>query len=104
MVRTCLLFSFLLFASLLLAQQPRFALVIGNGNYEYASLGQTPVNSAKAMYDVLSSAGFEVDYFDDLDQDSINKVVINFGRKIKHRSGVALFYYCGHGVQKDERN
>lgn len=104
MVRTCLLFSFFLFASLLLGQQPRFALVVGNGDYEFASLGQTPINDAMAVRDALTLAGFAVDYYTNLNQSKLSTAITAFGRKIKDSGGVALFYYSGHGVQHNNTN
>jgi len=101
-----LLFQLLLFVfcSVLAAQQPRYALVIGNGNYEFASLGQTPGSDANAMNDALTLAGFQVDYYTNLDQSKLSNAISTFGRKIKDSGGVALFYYSGHGVQYNNQN
>jgi len=84
--------------------QTRYALVIGNGEYPFASLGQTPINDANAMRDALTLAGFQVDYYTNLQQDPLSDAITAFGRKIKGSSGVALFYYSGHGVQHKNQN
>ena len=102
-MRHFFLFALLLAAAPLLAQK-RYALVVGNGNYTYASLGATPVSDALAMRDALRLAGFEVDYFSNLDQAMLTKVTADFGRKIKNSGAVALFYYSGHGVQHQNQN
>jgi len=94
----------LLLAAAPLLAQKRYALVVGNGNYAYASLGATPVSDALAMRDALRQAGFEVDYFSNLDYALLSKVTADFGRKIKNSGGVALFYYSGHGVQHQNQN
>ncbi len=95
----------LLFFCTFLAAQPRYALVIGNGDYPYASLGQTPINDANAMYDALVKAGFEVEPpYTNLDQTNLSKVLTAFGRKIKDSGGIALVYYSGHGVQYKNTN
>jgi len=98
------LFLPLLFCTNLAAQAPRYALVVGNGTYANASLGQTPISDANAMRDALTLAGFEVDYFTDLDYGKLSTAIAAFGRKIKGSKGVALFYYSGHGVQHKNQN
>ncbi|MFN0034477.1 MAG: SUMF1/EgtB/PvdO family nonheme iron enzyme [Saprospiraceae bacterium] len=95
---------FLCHAASTTAQQPRFALVIGNGDYQYASLGITPANDAGAVRDALTLAGFKVDFYTNLDQTQLNRAVTDFGRKIKDSGGAALFYYSGHGVQHNNLN
>lgn len=85
-------------------QQPRSALVIGNGAYEYASLGQVPVNDAIAMRDALKAAGFTVDFYANCTADQMQKAISDFGKKVQQKRGVALFYYSGHGLQYNNRN
>ena len=104
MARLLCLLPLFVFCSTLAAQQPRYALVIGNGNYEFASLGQTPGSDANAMNDALTLAGFQVDYYTNLDQSKLSNAISTFGRKIKDSGGVALFYYSGHGVQYNNQN
>ena len=104
MVRFLFLLPFLVFCVSLAAQQPRYALVIGNGNYEFASLGQTPSNDANAMRDALTLAGFQVDFYTNLGYFELTAAMRGFSEKIKDSQGTALFYYSGHGVQLENAN
>jgi len=104
MARILFFLPLLVFCTTLAAQQPRYALVIGNGNYEFASLGQTPANDANAMRDALTLAGFKVDFYTNLGYFELTAAMRGFSEKIKDSEGAALFYYSGHGVQLENAN
>ena len=79
--------------------EPRVALVIGNGKYQYNNVLKNPANDARDMAAALGQAGFEVVIRTDAGLDEMNKAVREFGNKLKAQKGVGLFYYSGHGTQ-----
>jgi len=79
--------------------EPRVALVIGNGKYQYNNVLKNPANDARDMAAALSQAGFDVVIRTDAGLDDMNKALREFGNKLKAQKGVGLFYYTGHGTQ-----
>jgi hypothetical protein len=77
--------------------EKRFALVIGNNDYETAPLRNT-VNDAKDMAQILQDIGFEVIYKENISKDDMKRTTRLFGEKIRN-GGVGLFYFAGHGLQ-----
>jgi formylglycine-generating enzyme required for sulfatase activity len=102
----CLLFwcCTLLLSGTLLAQVPRYALVIGNDQYPTRPLNGIPKNDAIAVEKALKKAGFEVMVHTDLQQDGLQKVIRAFGQKVKGTNAVALVYFSGHGIQYKNKN
>jgi hypothetical protein len=84
-------------------QEPRTALVIGNGNYSNAPLNN-PANDAVDMSAALKTLGFEVLAYTDVSQNEMKKAVRDFGAKLRAKGGVGLFYYAGHGIQSRGAN
>jgi uncharacterized caspase-like protein len=86
--------------------EDRFALVIGNGDYEGVSALPNPVKDAKAVSGLLEEAGFEVSLADNLGQTDLRTKVHAFVEEIagKGEDSVALIYFAGHGVQIDGDN
>ena len=79
----------------------RVALVIGNGKYGHVTPLDNPSNDARLLAKALQSVGFTVVGGGaqlDLDKQSFEKVVQEFGAKLQG-ANVALFYYAGHGLQ-----
>lgn len=87
---------------LLLANEARIALVVGNSKYKVAPL-RNPVNDAHDMAQALKELGFEVIYGEDLSQNAMKSSVKQFGEKL-NKGGIGLFYYAGHGTQIHGRN
>ena len=90
-----------------LAQGPRFALVVGNGNYQgQAPALANPPNDARLMTAALTASGFEVIELIDADQKTMKIAISEFGARLEAagEDAVGLFYYAGHGVQVDGRN
>lgn len=82
----------------------RLALVIGNSAYRQSPLAN-PANDARAMSELLGTAGFSVDTRLDARFDDIVSAIEQFGEDLRRsESRLALFYYAGHGVQLDWRN
>jgi len=80
----------------------RMALVIGNADYEFASLNN-PVNDARLMATTLEELGFDVTLGENLDQKGMKRHINDFGKRVRD-AGVRLFYYAGHGMQVAGRN
>lgn len=82
----------------------RVALVVGNDEYPRSPLANA-VNDARAVADLLRTAGFRVDLRTDTPRDALTKGVEAFGAAIaSSQAKLAVFYYAGHGVQLDWRN
>lgn len=79
------------------------ALIVGNSDYQYSPL-QNPANDADAMYHKLSSAGIETSILSVNDDSKTLLAKIQRFFKDAENYDVALFYYSGHGAQKDGIN
>ncbi|MDT3687293.1 MAG: caspase family protein [Pseudorhodoplanes sp.] len=88
------------------AKEKRLALVIGNSNYEAVKALPNPANDARAVAQLLNTAGFEVVMAFDLNRDTLRQVVSEFSARITESgpNSAALVYYAGHGLQVDGEN
>src|SRR5262249_56040954 len=84
----------------------RVALVIGNSGYQSVTALPNPENDAKAMAELLTSAGFEVVSARDLTQGEMRTVIGDFAARVagKGSDTVALVFYAGHALQVDADN
>jgi uncharacterized repeat protein (TIGR02543 family) len=84
----------------------RFALVIGNSNYQNMTKLANPVNDATDIAAELSGYGFNVDLITDASLGEMASGVQRFVDSIEQSSKAeaALFYYAGHGVQFNGSN
>ena len=87
---------------LMAQKQPKFALVIGNANYEEERL-ENPVNDATDMAKALQDIGFEVTLLQNQDLRSMENAIAVFSQQLR-KGGVGVFYYAGHGVQVQGEN
>lgn len=94
---------FLATLSSALGAENRTALIIGNADYSESPL-KNPGNDARDMADALEQIGFDTTLVIDVDRRQMGKSIRDFGRKLRKRGGVGLFYYAGHGMQIDNRN
>jgi hypothetical protein len=84
----------------------RKALIIGNNRYtasEFPKLDRAPINDADAMYQVLTSVGFDpsdVTVVYDLTRERFNTALHDFRQKLGDDDSV-LFYFSGHGFSID---
>ena len=85
------------------SERNRTALVIGNGSYNESPL-KNPVNDANLISAELQTAGFNVISVTDSDLKGMRNAVRQFGDALRNNPGVGLFYYAGHGLQKDGVN
>jgi len=100
----------LMIYSLSVQAQPRYALVIGNSNYnEPGKKGYltNPVNDAKDMKALLTKQlGFTVIEGYNVNQMKFNRLIQKFNKRLRKSDSpaVALFYFSGHGFSgKDQR-
>lgn len=89
-------------APALAQDEPRFALVVGNSDYELGFL-RNPVNDARAMAAVLLETGFDVTLVEDADRAEFEAAARSFAEGLPEGS-VALLYYAGHAIQSEGRN
>ena len=82
----------------------RQALVIGNSDYDYAGVLRNPINDAQAISNTLGELGFKVRTVIDADKRGMEQAIRSFGKQLRDRKGVGLFYYAGHGMQLDGEN
>ena len=80
----------------------RFALVIGNSDYQDVPL-QSPVNDANDIAATLQTVGFTVIKKTDVTQQEMEEGIRTFARKLKP-DDVGLVYFSGHGLQVDGIN
>ena len=81
----------------------RFALLIGNADYQHAPSLDNPVNDAVDMATTLKSLGFQVIVKRNANKRTMVEAVQTFGTRLSH-GGVGLFYFSGHGLQSNNRN
>jgi hypothetical protein len=76
------------------------ALVIGNSNYQYATVLNSPVNDALDIGKTLELLGFKVlKVRTNANITEMETAIAEFGRELAKNQGVGVFYYSGHGVQ-----
>ena len=80
----------------------RVALVIGNAAYPNEPLSN-PVNDANDVSASLSALGFDVVTLTNCTKRQMDEAIADLGKRSSTNS-VSLFYYAGHGIQKDGRN
>lgn len=84
---------------------PRFALVIGNGNYVELGKLKNPANDAADMAAALRDLGFKVDLLTDADLSKMEDAVIRLGTNLSQSAdSTGFFFYAGHGVQSGGTN
>jgi len=108
LLRPVLIFSVLIWfsghlQSAALAEENRFALVIGNSAYEKAGRLANPGRDAELIARSLEKVGFEVSIHLDLDEDGMAAVLDDLADRAPDLDVVAL-YFAGHGIQKDGEN
>ena len=83
-------------------EEPRIALVIGNGAYRESPL-RNPVNDVRAMAQRFRELGFTVLAHENATKKTMEAAIIEFGRRLAE-GGAGAFYYAGHGLQVRGRN
>lgn len=88
--------------------EKRYALVIGNSNYPKA-IGtlKNPVNDATDLAKELQASNFEVQLLTNATYGQMRQAMLRFKEKVdagERDKTVSLFYYAGHGLQRDDEN
>jgi hypothetical protein len=79
---------------------PRYALIIGNGNYSQLAKLSNPKNDAADIAQALKGLGFQTDLLIDADLVSMEDALQRLGDRLAtSSSSIGFFYYAGHGVQ-----
>ncbi|MBU3032044.1 SEL1-like repeat protein [Paracoccus sp. XHP0099] len=105
LLHLCIAAGFLIFVSVwpAAAEEPRFALVVGNWDYGPENILKNPANDARAMASALLRSNFDVDLHENLDKAAFDQAIEAFLTDIPD-SPVVLFYYAGHAYQRDGQN
>jgi tetratricopeptide (TPR) repeat protein len=88
--------------------EKRYALVIGNSNYpKNVGVLRNPVNDATDFAKELENSNFEVQLLTNATYGQMRAAMLKFKEKVDHGdkdNTVSLFYYAGHGLQRDQEN
>jgi len=104
MKKTLFLLVFACIGSVLWGQQ-RYALVIGNGNYNTIERLVNPINDATDVAAKLRTLGYQVELQTNIGNAVMNRVINNFIRNLaQNKENEGFFWYAGHGVQIDGEN
>lgn len=82
---------------------PRYALIIGNSNYQFSPL-KNPANDASDMADMLGDLRYKVTTALNQNPEQLRHTVKKFYRSIQEKNAISLFYYAGHAIQADGIN
>ncbi|MFH2116391.1 MAG: caspase family protein, partial [Spirochaetota bacterium] len=83
----------------------RYALIIGNSEYESLTSLRNPVNDASDMAAALKRLGFEVDLRTNADLQQMEEGVLRLSQRLAtDMQAMGIFYYAGHGVQSQGSN
>jgi hypothetical protein len=85
------------------APEARFALLIGNNDYQHAPKLRNAVNDANDLGAVLQQIGFQVQIVTNAGHRSMEESIDRFVTSLTPGS-VGLFLYSGHGMQIDQEN
>ena len=84
----------------------KIALIVGNSNYLNDSIFsplKNPINDAEDIALKLSSLGYDICPAFDLNYESFKNTLQSFKKEAENKKTV-IFYYTGHGYQKDNIN
>lgn len=86
-----------------LSSEPRNALLIANGAYEYYSSLRTPVQEGRELKKTLEKLGFTVTLIENASREKMIDTLVDFGYLLE-KGGIGFFHYGGHAVQVDGKN
>lgn len=86
-----------------MAADNRFALIIGNGDYQSPRLSklEKPVNDAKLTESVFTGLGFQTATYQNASSKEMKKALSEFRDSIRPDS-IVVFYFSGHGLQLED--
>jgi hypothetical protein len=95
----------MLFSTLSVYSQQKYALVIGNAEYTSVVKLRNPVNDAVDMKATLEELGFTVDLVRNGNLSQMVNAAVRLGDNLrKSKDSYGFFYYSGHGVQAGGEN
>lgn len=104
LLRALLLLTLCVGATIALANEKRFALIIGNGAYDTAPL-PNPINDARDMGTTLKGVGFDIVQKENLNAQGMKAAITEFGEKMKkNKEAAGFFFFAGHGIQVNGKN
>jgi uncharacterized caspase-like protein len=81
----------------------RVALVVGNATYANTTVLPNTRNDARAVAAKLTSIGFDVSLYEDLDGQAFRVALGDFSEKALN-ADLAVVYYAGHGIEMNGQN
>jgi len=104
--KTTLNLVFLLFiVNTYVLAQNRYALVIGNNNYEKISKLENPVNDATDIAAKLRTLGYQVELQTNIGKVAMDRTIFNYMQRLSgSRENEGFFWFAGHGIQIDGEN
>ena len=85
--------------------EDRFALLIGNANYQNIGKLNNPINDVNDVAIKLKLLGFNVTVLTDSNLEKMEEEVEIFGGKLStNKDNIGLFFYSGHGIQANGIN
>src|ERR1700689_1978877 len=83
---------------------PRFALVVGNGDYAHVTALRNPQNDAQDMCRTLRGLGYQTFCYTNVSSRAqFRSIVEDFAERLSADT-VSLLYYAGHAVQIEGEN
>jgi len=111
MKKLCIAVLFILVSGVLFAQQPgntaphKYALVIGNAEYQRIEKLTNTINDAQDIGDALWELGYQVDLKTDLNQYQFIDAVDAFAARLSSdQTSEGFLWYAGHAVQIRDEN
>ena len=83
--------------------EERFALVIGNGDYQAVESLKNARNDAQLIAASFKAVGFETELLTDLSEENMSEALARLAKRAGSLDVVAL-YYAGHAIQKEGQN
>ncbi|EJF06585.1 hypothetical protein ThvES_00013150, partial [Thiovulum sp. ES] len=87
-----------------LSLESRYALVIGNNNYQNFTTLKNAVNDATDIGKKLEKIGFKVFKVLNGNRDEMNRKIQQFSNLLKKSGGVGMVFYAGHGLEMAGKN
>jgi hypothetical protein len=87
-----------------LSTESRYALVIGNNNYQKFTTLKNAENDARDIGNKLEKLGFKVFRVFNGNKDEMNLKIRQFSNLLKKSGGVGMLFYAGHGLEMAGKN
>ncbi len=91
------------YAHVVQASGNKYALVVGNSNYQFVPELKNPVNDAKDLAAALDRIGFDVNLQIDVGFDELNAAAREYAKRSQN-ADISVVYFAGHGIEIDKAN